>query len=356
MSPKSSMRARTLSMALVVAAGFAACGGDSKPGPTPTDVTSLTISGPPQIAPGETVAFTATATYSNGSRRDVTDKVAWMSLYEAVLRPNGPGHFLGVTTGEAQIQARWGTDASEPKPVLVLPAGTFKLSGTVMDASGGVEGVRIEAESGAEQAARRAQTTILGGKYGFYGVAGIVKLHVSARGYETQDLTVTVSEHTVRDVTLTTTEAQLDVSGTWTLSLSASSPCSDAWPQAVRQREISTTITQQGTRLEVTFNGPTVIVSAKIPGRIAGTAFSFTIEGLDFYYSYPADEFSLLERLSPTDWVATYGTAEGTGDRSVIGGTFRGGLAYFVTPANATIPPGHAKTCIANSEFTLRRQ
>jgi hypothetical protein len=34
MSPKSSMRARTLSMSLVVAGGFAACGGDSKLPPT----------------------------------------------------------------------------------------------------------------------------------------------------------------------------------------------------------------------------------------------------------------------------------------------------------------------------------
>jgi hypothetical protein len=207
------MRARVSFIALVVAAGFVACGGDST-APTPTDVTILTVNGPTRISPGETATFTAIARYSDGSRQNVTDRVAWMSSYAAVLQPSRPGIFLGVTTGEAQVQARFGTHSAEPQPVLVLPPGTFKLSGAVMDASGGIEGVRIEAESGAEQAARKTQTTFLGGKYAFYGVAGIVRLHVSARGYEAQDVTITVSEHTVGDVILTTTEAQLDVSGT----------------------------------------------------------------------------------------------------------------------------------------------
>jgi hypothetical protein len=195
-------------------------------------------------------------------------------------------------------------------------------------------------------------TTVGDGRFAFYGVAGAVELLASARGYNPADATFTVSGPTVRDISLTTMTTSLDLAGTWTLSLSASSPCSDAWPAAIRHLDEPVAITQNGTRLTFQFTAPTVQQSfVGSSGRIAGTEFSIAIEFDDYYLDY-----ALLDRLTPTDWVGVFGTGEGSGDQTTIRGTFKGRFDYYVTQASARFPTGVANGCVANPEFTLRRQ
>jgi Carboxypeptidase regulatory-like domain len=342
------MRAQLVGVSAAVMVGLAACGGDSPAGPSGNPiVTGLTINGPAQIAPGETARFTATGKFSDGSTQDMTTRASWFGG-SGVARLSGPGQFEGVQPGETRVGASFARFSSQSQPLLVLPPGTFKLSGTVRDASGVIEGVVMEARLGG---ASKTVTTSRDGRYAFYGVAGAVELLASARGYETQDLTFTINEHTVRDVSLATTTMPLELAGTWTFSVSASSPCSDAWPEATRHTEVTANITQQGTRLDVRFNGPPVVGTLQNPGRIAGTAFSLTIDFDDYYL-----EYGLLERPNPEDWVGVFGTAEGTGDQSVISGTFKGRFDYYVTQASARFLTGVAQGCAANPEFTLRRQ
>jgi hypothetical protein len=343
------MRAQLVGVSAAVMVGLAACGGDSPTGPSPAGVTGLSVNGPPQIAPGEIARFTATAKYADGSTKDVTPGATWGAFPGGVVRLTNPGQFEVVAAGETRIQASYSRQFAQSQPLLALPPGTFKLSGTVRDESGVIEGVAVEARYGG---ASKTVTTSRDGKYAFYGVAGTVELLTSARGYEPQDVTFAVSEHSVRDLSLATTQTPLNLAGTWTLSLSASSPCSDAWPEAIRHRDEAVEITQQGTRLTFRFTAPTIQQSfVGSSGRIAGTEFSLAIDFDDYYLDY-----GLLERLNPTDWVGVFGTGEGSGDQTVISGTFKGRFDYYVTQASARFPTGVPKSCVANPDFTLRRQ
>jgi hypothetical protein len=343
------VRARLTVVAAFVA-GLIACGGDSNLGPsgTPT-VNGLTLTGPTQVAPGETARFTATARYTDGSTKDVTAGTTWSAFPAGVLRLTSPGVFDVVAAGETRVQGSYQRLFSQAQPLLVVPAGTFKLFGVVSDGSGVVEGVVVEARSGGGS---KTVTTARDGKYAFYGVAGAVELLASARGYDPVDVTFTVSEHTTRNVSLTTTATPLNLAGTWTLSLSAASPCSDSWPEAIRHRDEPTQITQSGTRLTFRFNTPTIQQSfVGSFGRIAGTEFSLTIDFDDYYLDY-----GLLERPTPTDWVGVYGTAEATGNESAISGTFTGRFDYYITAASVRFVQGVPFHCAANPDFTLRRQ
>src|SRR5262245_61331576 len=127
------MRARLIGVGAALVVGLAACGGDSPTGPSTNPnarLTALTIDGPNQIAPGETARFTATAVYSDGSRVDVTSSSTWSTTFPAgVLRLVLPGQYVGLIAGETQINARYLTQTSRLQSVLVLPSGTFKLSG-----------------------------------------------------------------------------------------------------------------------------------------------------------------------------------------------------------------------------------
>jgi hypothetical protein len=311
-------------------------------------VSRLLVSGPLQVAPGGTARFTVVATYTDGSTQDVTLSAAWSAFPAGVVRLTNPGQFDVLTAGETRIQASF-RGKSSGLPLLVLPDGTFKLSGTVRDTSGVIEGVVMEVRSGGGS---KSFTTSRDGKYAFYGIAGAVELLASARGYDPADLTFSVSENTVRDVSLTTTAAPLNLAGNWTLSLSASSPCSDSWPEAIRHREEPAEITETGTRLAFRFTSPTFQPAfAGTTGRIAGSEFSIAIDFDDYYL-----EYGLLERPSPTDWVGVFGTGEGTGDQSTISGTFTGRFDYYITQASARFVTGVPKSCAANPEFTLRRQ
>ena len=344
------MRARRVLVVAAFIVGLASCGGDSPSGPSSNSspLTGLTINGPAQIAPGETATFTATGRFADGSTQDITTRVTWFGN-NAALRLVAPGRFEGLQPGEALVGAALSRVNAQPQRVLILPPGTFKLSGTVRDESGVVEGVAVEARSGGTS---KTATTPQDGKFAFYGVGGEVELLASARGYNQSDTTFTVSEHTVRDISLTTTAIPLDLAGTWTLSLSAASPCSDAWPEAIRHLDEPVAITQQGTRLTFRFTAPTIQQGfTATSGRIAGTEFSLAIDFDDYY-----EDYGLLDRMTPTDWIGVTGTGEASGDRTAIRGTFAGRFDYYVTQASARFLTGVAQGCAANPEFTLRRQ
>jgi Carboxypeptidase regulatory-like domain len=341
------VRARLIVVAAFVV-GLVACGGDSNPGPSGNPIiTGLSITGPTQIAPGEIARFIATGKFSDGSTQDMTTRATWFSSGD--VRRLAPGQFEGVQPGEAGIGAFFGRVSAQSQSLLILPPGTFKLSGAVTDASGLVEGVVVEARFGGGS---KTVTTSRDGRYAFYGVSGAVELIASARGYNSANMRFTVTGPTVSNIILTTTATPLNLAGTWTLSLAASSPCSDSWPEAVRHLEEPTQITQDGTRLTLSFTGPTVQQSfVGSFGRIAGTEFSLTINFDDYYVDY-----GLLERPNPTDWVGVYGAGEASGNESAISGTFNGRFDYYITVASARFPQGVPKGCAANPEFTLRRQ
>ena len=315
----------------------------------PATVTGLVISGPTQIVPGNTEQFTARQQLSDGSTRDVSDTASWSSTNSSVLRHLGSGRFEARSAGEARASASFQTRFAQSAAVLILPTGTFKLSGTVRDIGGTLDSATVEVISGT--GAPQSTRSSFNGTYALYGVAGQIRLRVSASGYQPQEDVIVVSDHAARDFSLTTTNPIVDVTGNWTLTLSATSSCTSGWPETVRRREVTAVIAQNDTRLTVTFSGPTVRPGVRSTGRIAGNLFSLNVYGDSYYYL----EYSLLDRPTPTDWVGIYGTIEGTASPSTVTGSFTGGFDYYVTSANATFLSGFPRSCQADPTLELRR-
>src|SRR5262245_9873123 len=264
---------------VVVAAAFiaslVACGGEDTPRPPagpslPAALIVVTLAGPAEIAPGSTAQFTLTAVYSDNSTTDVTSTASWTAQGLAPLRSLGSGRYEAIAAGEGRVHASFG-GKSATKPVLVLPAGTFRLLGTILDVAGGVGGADVQVSSGT--GAGQKATSASNGTYALYGVAGPVGLRVSAPGYATQDLNVNVTGHQQQNVNLQTAGTTVNVSGQWTLSVSTSGPCSETWSPEARKREVVANITQRDTRLTITFQNVPQFVFESV-GRIASDVFS----------------------------------------------------------------------------------
>jgi hypothetical protein len=105
------MRARSLLIALTVAAGFIACGGDDQPSTplVPTlfgPPTSIQISGNLNLtAVGQQSQLTATATFANGQSRNVTTQSQWDVTNPAVATISSTGLLRITAIGETQVTA-----------------------------------------------------------------------------------------------------------------------------------------------------------------------------------------------------------------------------------------------------------
>ena len=245
----------------------------------------------------------------------------------APLRHVGGGRFQAFEIGDGRVNANM-TGRSASFPVIVVTPGTFKLSGTIRDASGTVENVVVEVTSGTGTGLTTKST--FNGRYALFGVNGVVGLRASAPGYTTQELQVTVDSHGVRDVDISPVSEPVDVSGNWTLIVTTSSACSDTWPAQARKREVAATVTQQGTRLTIRFPNA-ASPSNNNPARIAGPAFSMNLYYDDYYLDY-----SLMERISPTEWVGVNGDLTGTATSTSITGELVGNIHYYQSSRRRT--------------------
>ena len=342
------MRTRILVVAAAFAVGFVACGDDgpeSPVNPSPATLRSVSIAGPAEVAPGTTNQYTATGHYSDGTTRDLTTSASWNS-FTAPLRHVGGGRFQAFEIGDGRVNANVpGRSASFA--VIVITPGTFKLSGTIRDTSGTVENVVVEVTSGTGTGLSTKSTR--NGTYALFGVGGAVGLRASAPGYTTQELQVTVNSHGVRDVDISPVSEPVDVSGNWTLIVTASSACSDTWPAQARKREVAATVAQQGTRLFVRFpNAAISLYPGNNPARIAGSAFSMTLFYDDYYLDY-----TLVERIGPSEWVGINGELTGTATSTSITGELVGNFHYY--QASSNFPSGVPRGCPADRQFELRR-
>lgn len=340
------MRTRILLVAAAFAVGFVACG-DSPVNPSPGTATlrSLSIAGPTELAPGATAQYTASGHYSDGTTRDLTTSVSWSS-FTAPLRHVGGGRFQAFEMGDGRVNVSM-TRISASFAVIVTTPGTFKLSGTIRDASGTVENVEIQVTSGTGTGL--STKSAFNGRYALFGVAGVVGLRASAPGYTTRELQVTLDGHGVRDVDITPVSEPVDVSGNWTLVVTTSSACSDTWPAQARRREAAATVTQEGTRLGIRFPSAAIsLFGGNNPARIAGPAFTMTLYYDDYYLDY-----TLVERIGPTEWVGINGNLTGTATLTSIKGEFVGNFHYYLSGTN--FPSGVPTSCVADLPFEFRR-
>ena len=195
-------RAAVVELFLIALAAFVFAACDSSPS-SPTEasgnsvVFGVEILGPRIITPSESVQFQLIAHFSDGSKRDVTNEARWRSSPAAarVFSTSNAGLVVGLEPGEGEVEA-WFDVRLALKSVMVMPAGTYRLSGNVSEAgvpSESVVGARVEITTGVGTG-MTDETDQYGG-FQLYGVSGEIGLRVTKDGYEPAVRTITVADH-----------------------------------------------------------------------------------------------------------------------------------------------------------------
>jgi Carboxypeptidase regulatory-like domain len=312
-------------------------------GPTPAagakaagapTVTAVRVAGSSRVAPGETAYYTATATYSDGSSKDVTAIVSWNPPGDRTWFPiyfTSAGVALGANRGETDISA--GLDGKFGSlHVLVLESGTFKLSGVVAESSGRlVSNVAIDVVAGRGTGLRA--TTDSQGRYALYGVVGQIQLRVSAEGFtpQTHDLVVATDE-TATPFALEPKDPPVDISGTWTMTLTPSPRCAAALSDLARGRTYQIQFVQQGTGLKLAITSPTLKVfnAGENYGTVFGSQVQFTFIGDTDYGDWSSTD--LIDQLSPTQSLGFDGTVRGAVVGSELRASLSGDIVYWEVP------------------------
>ena len=338
---------------------------DSSPAPTPIPtpaptgpaVVSLQLSAPESLEPGTTAQLTVTALRSDGSSEALTSGIQWSSTDTRVLRVDLLGVATALAAGDSVVRVSAnGRGAS--KAILVLPNGTFRLRGQIVEGGAPVDGASVAVIAGTGE----GLTTLTdpGGRYSLYGVAGSIKLRGRKPGY--QDLTqdVHVTGHSTHDMTMSPERPRVSLAGQYQLILTATG-CS-AIPSELQRRAYEARLEQEGARLTVTLSGADLIAADgttrltgvyRLDGRIAFEVGSFLNY---YYYWYSPLGSEIVERISPTSALVINGTSNTTDDgNGVIAGTMSG---VFGTSTRMTAPfrPFSASCFSTSHGFELRRQ
>jgi hypothetical protein len=163
------------------------CGcGDSKPTPTtpsPTSnppvaiLTRLTIGGTTSFAGiGETGQLTATATFSDGTIKNVTAEGRWLSTNPSIATVSSGGLLTIVDFGKVTVQALYQTRTASLQ-ISATPPGTLIVSGRVREPGmSGLASVRVlERQSGA---------STLSDADGEFSIAGLSGLTTARYAFE----------------------------------------------------------------------------------------------------------------------------------------------------------------------------
>jgi hypothetical protein len=332
------------------------------PAPTGPSIVSLRISGPATIAPrgrGVSVAqFTATATRVDGSSADVTATAKWNASRYAIVHPSGarPGEMQGEGRGEAVIEASAGGINAE-LPVFVLEEGTFKVAGAITDGvtREGLEGVKVRIESGTGAGLTSLSDRF--GKYALYGAAASSVVVASVNGFTSQAHAIVLDAATTVDFALVPNPFDLNLTGSWTLQISASPGCRDRLPVIARDRQYDAAITQRSARVTITLLGPTIsgiggpMGEFEALGTLDGDVLSFAISGDTGYGDYTSVDFS--DQLGPTESMGIAASAQGTLTGSEIRAAMSGDIEYW---ARATPAGRPAVVCRASDHVAILRR
>jgi hypothetical protein len=361
---------RALSFALV-AIGFTAC--DKSPtGPAPAPRVEPTIvgvkpsmGGPELLQVGETARYSVMAIMSDRSERDVTNEAQW-SGGEAVSI-SGPGLVTGRAPGVADLTAVVG-GRSVPGRVTVLPAGTYRLTGQVHETDDqypwqGVAGARIDVTSGS--GAGLSTVTDGRGAYRFDGVAGETTLRVTRDGYQPVELRFGVAFHRTYDIGLPLLASRTDVSGIYTLTISAADHCGVGLgqgyvPEEARIRSYQAEVRQDGPELAVTLSGATFLANRDAAGRHVGVRGR--VEPGRVVFSFPGGDGNelpyVLEQLPTSRSFFVVGNVVATGSANRFAGTLGGAFVVYdgiLGPNDITSRQAIASCSSASHQFVLSR-
>jgi hypothetical protein len=298
------------------------------PPPTGPATVRVEITGPESVAPGASAEFRAVAHAADGTSRDVSSQAVWHSSNASILSVSTEGLATGLQLGEATVNAvfnsTWGL-----REVLVLPAGTLRLTGRVTEADTpqGLAEARIEAVAGTRSAASTVSNS--DGRYRLYGAAPDAELRVSREGYQTHVQRLLLSTHANLDIGLLLMHPRPEVAGTYSLTLTAAANCSATLPEEARRRHYTAVVTQTGARVEVTLQGATFFtygsgtqnrfwgdIPAPQPSRVM-----FVFDDSSYYYYA-----SVVEQLTPTTFFVPIGRVNALVTPTGLSGAFAGAI------------------------------
>lgn len=355
--------------ATVLSVLLIACGGSEPTSPTsppgrvgdPHPV-RVEIVGPPSVAPGAAVQFLMLLHMSDGTRRDVSTETNWRSSAPQVLSVGSTGVVTGLQTGEGSVYGFYRAEGAlnANKEVIIVPADTYRLMGVVSEVgepTTPITGARVDV---AWAGGTASSMTGSDGRYRFYGVSGNTDVRVSKNGYELETASVTVADHRVQNFELRLTNPRSDISGTFTLTLTAADSCRGALPNDALRRVYTATIVQHGAQLETRLTGATFVINrtgkgSSFSGVIEPTQLRFTLNLQPWYNYYPyvpAYYPDIVERLDP-GYLVVSGTvlAQGSGNR--ISGLLNGTIAVWQALEGRTPLTG---SCNSNAhQFVLTR-
>lgn len=355
----------TIGVAILLVACAAACdksptrpsGPTSEPPAVPASPTAPTlqaihIDGPVLVAPAGTAHYVASGQFSDGTTSDVTNAVTWRSSDGNVLALSSDGTASAGRAGQSVIVAET-RQARAALEVLVLPPGTFRLTGTAREAGLPVSGAAVDVLEGSR--AVISAKTAFDGTFRLFGVAGDIEVRVRKEGYDDRVNRLTVSANASSDFELKQT-APSNLAGSYELTVTAASTCpssgTGALPPDVRARTYSAVITQDGARLNVVLGGAS-LVSGSFKGRVEPGLVTFEINGPAFYYFYFASPLDLLEELTPTSLLIVSGRVSGTPSPASISGTLNGLLSVVANPIVGT--PRTSASCTGSHKFVLTK-
>jgi hypothetical protein len=369
------MRAHSGRAALwLVAAGtllaFGSCS-DSSPAPTPIPnrttpvptvpvITSLQLGAPESIAPGATAQLTVTALKSDGSSEALTSGIQWLSNNTRILRVDSQGLVSALVTGEARVTANV-SGRSASNTIFVLPSGTFRLTGRLVEEGVAVGGATVTVIAGTGQGL--TANTNSNGSYTLYGVAGSIRLHSKKAGYLNVIQDIHVSGNSTHDVTMTPERTREALSGQYRLTISATG-CSSISGE-LQRRSYDATLDQQGSRVSVTLSGADFIVvsgrgnhfegSYDTDGRVTFNLLGSAPFFYYYYYYYFTQPPDVVERVTPSSALVISGNASTRVNGGVIAGDLNGTLGLTNRITTPFWP--YASQCQSGRHgFELRRR
>jgi len=313
-----------------------ACGSDKEfvqtpyTGPTdPTKTTtasvlSVTFQGPaPTIGPGETAQMRAVAQLSDGSTRDVTAEATWTSSQVQIATVSG-GLLTGQALGRVQIRVAF-QSRSVAITLVIKPAGTFVLSGSVTEAGPvPIGSATVSVVSGLPYQVTASST----GFYELFGVSGMVTLRVSKEGYIDATQTVIVAQDQRFDVQLKPISAPVAVAGSYRMTMTIAASC-DAVPDDQKMRVYTAAITQDNALVRVELSDANFAQggNTKFNGKVSGGTVTFDLGTTDFYYTFYRGLY-VLETVAGGQTLGFAGTMTTTAAAQSLSGVLSGAITF----------------------------
>lgn len=312
---------------------------NSGPSGGPT-TTRIDIAAPESLPPGESAQLTATAFFSDGTDRNVTNEAEWRSGDASVLSISNTGLATAHRTGDIFVRAAFNGKESGQREVLVLPAATYKVGGVVKDGEVPVPGARVEVTAGPAAGLSTLTPSSLGsGSYTLLGVSGDTEFRVTKDGYQPLVRTVRVTSGQQINFDLTPLIPRADLSGTYTLTISAATDCSGRpLPEDVSSQRYTAVVTQDLARFTVTLAGANFARDDRrtyngFQGVIEPSRIWLQLWGEDFFEEDPLNDSlpdpnapfpDVSVQLTPSTFLFVGGLAVATSSPAGISGTLNG--------------------------------